>query len=184
MMSSALPSSRIFSARARRVCAGEVPRLATRVLRRGRVRVLRGMVRTSELSSLWGADGRCRAGIELHRQEDPSRRREPRQASRRRHDSGSGKSLGGKLGQGPATIGRAREDRNGKPGEDRAPPPPMANLREIVGAHQPHKTLARINRLERRDRVGGVARSDRLLDCEHANTRVTGEGGGCGETRR
>ncbi len=54
----------------------------------------------------------------------------------------------------------------------------MADLREIVGAHQPDEKLAREKRLQRRERVRGVMRAKPRLDIKHADAWVVGERGG------
>ena len=60
----------------------------------------------------------------------------------------------------------------------------MADLRQIVGAHQPDEMLARMDRTERYDGVGGVASRELRFDREHANARIAGEGVGSSEAPR
>jgi hypothetical protein len=103
--SSALPSSRIFSARARSVCAGEAARFATRVLRRGRVRELRGMVRTSELKLPFGS------GLPLPNWDRASRAGRPRPAAQAAPGAAPAAPIG--LGQ---IVGRQARP---KPGDNR-----------------------------------------------------------------
>jgi hypothetical protein len=54
----------------------------------------------------------------------------------------------------------------------------MADLREIVGAHQPDEMLAREKRLERRDGIRGVMRAELRLEIEHADAWVARDGSG------
>lgn len=125
--SSALPSSRIFSARARRLCAGEATRFATRVLRRGRVRVLRGMVRTSELKLRLGS------GLPLPSWDRASPAGTPKPGARAAPDAalaapiGLGQIVGGQVqprpgdnrwgGQTPQWEGERRSSANAANGE-------------------------------------------------------------------
>ncbi len=54
----------------------------------------------------------------------------------------------------------------------------MAELREIVGAHQPDEMLAREKRLKRRDRIDAVMRAELRFEVEHADARIARDGSG------
>ncbi len=60
----------------------------------------------------------------------------------------------------------------------------MANLRKVIGAHQPDEMLPRVKGLKGRDRIGGVARLKPRLEVEHADLRMMRKGFGCGQTGR
>src|SRR5579883_396348 len=144
--SSALPSSSTFSMRARSVWGATAS---------GRgFDVVRGMVVTS-LASLpmlprrmaltaLGADLRGRARIEPDRQEHPGGWGALGKASCRlgRHPPACTTPCR-QPGQTLKTIGRPRQDCNGNTVEDLRPAVPVADLRQIVGAHQPDEARAR-----------------------------------------
>lgn len=113
--------------------------------------------------------------IELYRQERPGGRFHAGKPACWKRDPRMRKALCRKLGQPVKRIGRAVEDCNGKAMEDRLPAPPMADLRQIVGAHQPNEALARKASLQRRDRIRGKAGAEAALEIEHADARVVRE---------
>jgi len=58
------------------------------------------------------------------------------------------------------------------------PTPPAADLRQIVGAHQPDETGARKAPLQRVQRVGGIAGAEPRLDIGHLDALVGHHRGG------
>jgi len=82
------------------------------------------------------------------------------------------KALRRKPRQGAVAKGRAREDGDRHAREDRAPAPPARKLDEVVGTHQPYEALPRIEPLQCRDRIGGVARAEGGFERGDANARM------------
>src|SRR5258708_25708669 len=85
-----------------------------------------------------GADARRRGRVQSCVQEHPARRIEVGQlGGPPLHDAKPVEPMGCDARQGPQTIGRACEHRNGHGLEDPVPALPTADLAQIVGAHQP-----------------------------------------------
>jgi hypothetical protein len=130
---------------------------------------------TSSKQRLWGADRRGRMEIEPDRQEDPGRRFDLTETPRFPDNAGPGKTLRCQLSQSCATVGRACENRNGNTRENRLPMLPMADLREIVGAHQPDEIDSRPTPLQRGKCVGSEMRTESRFEIEDTNARIAGD---------
>ena len=89
-------------------------------------------------------------------------------------DSARGKSLCRDSGQGRVYIGWARKNRNGNESEYALPFPPTANLGEIVGTHEPDKSLRREAVFQGPQRVERIARAKIPFHVTWANAGVPG----------
>jgi len=110
--------------------------------------------------------------IELDRQERPGRRLDLAETWRFPDNTRPGKTLRCQPSQGFLTVRRACKNRNGNTRENALPILPVADLREIVGPHQPHKIDSRPARLQRGECVDGEMRAESGLEIEDADAPI------------
>ena len=58
----------------------------------------------------------------------------------------------------------------------------MADLREIVGAHEPHEARLRVTRLQCRERIGGEMRAKSGLEIKDPNAAIGADAPRAGDT--
>ena len=80
------------------------------------------------------------------------------------------------------SIGPAVEYRNGKRLEDVLPAPPVLEIGEVVGTHDPDEAVARVAAAQLADGVGAVWAVPALFAIAHPNRRVAGEAPRPGQT--
>ena len=77
--------------------------------------------------------------------------------------------------RGRLSIGPAVEYRNGKRSEDVLPAPPVLEIGEVVGTHDPDKAVARVAAAQLADGVGAVLAVKAPFEITHPDQRVARE---------